>query len=203
MKRAPTFFGLMLESLPFFGVFEGLFGQFVLISFRSYGGILMCAFFIIEHKSRRVVHMGVTRSPTDSWVAQQLREATPYGQVPKYLICDNENKFGSCFARGATTSAREILKTPYHAPRASAHCERFMRSVRQACLNHSLIRHEKQLQRILQWYGAYFNRARAHQGIQQKVPQLGPSSRCSYHTESKVIAVPRLGGLHHDYQRVA
>ncbi len=44
------------------------------------------AFFVIELKSRKVIHVGVTRSPTDAWVAQQLREATPYGQVPKYLI---------------------------------------------------------------------------------------------------------------------
>jgi len=75
--------------------------------------------------SRRVIHVGVTRFPTDPWVAQQLREATPYGQAPKYLICDNDSKFGPSFARVATTSAIEILKTPYHAPRANAICERF------------------------------------------------------------------------------
>src|SRR5690242_8451987 len=62
------------------------------------------AFFIIEHKSRRVIHVGVTRSPSDPWVAQHLREATPYGQAPKYLICDHDSKFGPCFARVATTS---------------------------------------------------------------------------------------------------
>jgi putative transposase len=156
------------------------------------------AFFIIEHKSRRVIHMGVTRPPADPWVAQQLREATPYGQVPKYLMCDNDSKFGSCFARVATTSAIEILNTPYHAPGANAICERFMRSVRQECLNHLLILHEKQLQRVLHRYVAYFNRARPHQGLQQQVPQPGRLSRCSHHTEGKVIAVPILGGLHHD-----
>ena len=91
------------------------------------------AFFVIELKSRRVVHVGVTRSPANAWVAQQLREATPYGQAPKYLICDNDSKFGPCFARVATTSAIEILKTPYRAPRANAICERFMKSVRQEC----------------------------------------------------------------------
>src|SRR5258708_8668215 len=105
------------------------------------------AFVIIELKSRRVIHVGVTRSPNDAWVAQQLREATPYGQAPKYLICDNDSKFGPCFARVATTSAIEILKTPYRAPRANAICERFMRSVRQECLNHLLSLHEKHLQR--------------------------------------------------------
>jgi len=84
------------------------------------------AFFIIKLKSRKVIHVGVTRSPTDPWVAQHLREATPYGQAPKYLMCDNDSKFGPCFARVATTSGLEILKTPYHAPRANAICERFL-----------------------------------------------------------------------------
>ena len=93
------------------------------------------AFVIIELKSRRVIHAGVTRYPSDPWVAQQLREATPYGQAPKYLICDNDSKFGPCFARVATTSGIEILKTPNHAPRANAICERFLRSVRQDCLD--------------------------------------------------------------------
>jgi putative transposase len=63
------------------------------------------AFFINELKSRRVIHVNVTRSPTDPWVAQQLREATPYGQTPKYLIRDNDRKFGPNFARVATASS--------------------------------------------------------------------------------------------------
>src|SRR5262249_21159615 len=57
------------------------------------------AFFIVEHHSRRVIHVDVTRSPTDAWTAQQLREATAYGVGPKYLICDRDDKFGSGFAR--------------------------------------------------------------------------------------------------------
>src|SRR5207344_2288034 len=47
------------------------------------------------------------------WVAQQLREATPYGQFPKYLIRDNDKKFGPNFARVATTSGIQMLRTPY------------------------------------------------------------------------------------------
>jgi putative transposase len=106
------------------------------------------AFFIVELKSRKVIHVGVTRSPTDSWVAQQLREATPYGNAPTYLIRDNDSRFGPCFTRVATTSGIKLLKTPVHAPRANAICERFMRSVRQECLDHLLILQEKQLQRV-------------------------------------------------------
>ncbi|HEX6479098.1 MAG TPA: hypothetical protein VF043_09660 [Ktedonobacteraceae bacterium] len=102
------------------------------------------AFFLIELKSRRVIHVGVTRSPSDPWVAQQLREATPYGQAPTYLIRDNDSKLGSWFRRVAKTSGIKVLKTPYHAPRANAVCERFLRSVRQECLDHLLILQERQ-----------------------------------------------------------
>src|SRR5215469_13615483 len=58
------------------------------------------AFFTILLHSRKVIHVSVTRSPTDAWAAQQLREATPYGQGPKYLIRDRDTKFGPSFARG-------------------------------------------------------------------------------------------------------
>jgi putative transposase len=102
------------------------------------------AFFIIELHSRKVIHVGVTRSPTDAWTAQQLREATAFGVGPKYLIRDNDSKFGVTFSRVAKTSSIEILKTPYHAPRANAICERFLGSARRECLDHLLILHERQ-----------------------------------------------------------
>jgi transposase InsO family protein len=161
------------------------------------------AFFMIELKSRKVIQVGGTRSPTDAWVAQQLREATPYGQAPKYLIHDNDHKFGSCFARVATTSGVKLLTTPYHAPRANAICERFLRSVRQECLDHLLILQEKQLQRVLNAYVIYFNRARPHQGIGQQLPEQGRLVPSSQDTGIKVIALAVMGGLHHDYRWAA
>jgi hypothetical protein len=76
------------------------------------------AFFVIELRFRKVIHAGVTRSPSDAWTAKPLREATPYGHTTKYLMRDHGSKFGPCFARVAATSGIKILKTPYHAPRA-------------------------------------------------------------------------------------
>jgi transposase InsO family protein len=161
------------------------------------------AFFIVELKSRKVIHVGATRSPTDAWVAQQLREATPYGQAPKYLIRDNDSKFGPCFTRVAKTSNIKLLKTPVHAPRANAVCERFLRSVRQEYLDHLLILQEKQLERDLKAYVVYFNQARPHQGIQQQIPEPRGSAKSSHYAGDKVIALPVLGGLHHDYRWAA
>jgi putative transposase len=153
--------------------------------------------------SRKVIHVNVTRSPTDLWVAQQLREATPYGQIPKYLIRDNDKKFGPNFARVATTSGIQMLRTPYRTPQANAVCERFLGSVRRECLDHYLIFHEKQLQRLLNNYVLYFNQARPHQGLGQRIPGLPVLSASSPNQLGQVLSVPVLGGLHYDYRRAA
>ena len=159
------------------------------------------AFFIIELHSRKVIHVGVTRSPTDAWTAQQLREATAFGVGPKYLIRDNDGKFGVGFGRVAKTSHIEILRTPYQAPRANAICERFLGSVRRECLDHVLILHEKQLHRVLNAYVQYFNHARPHQGIRQQIPEQRAESVPPDHKSGKILSFPILGGLHHDYRR--
>ena len=107
------------------------------------------------------------------------------------------------FARVAKTSGIKILKTPYHAPRANATCERFLGSVRRECLDHLLILQEKQLQRALRAYVEYFNRARPHQGINQQIPEGYGEPVLPHHDDGKILALPVLGGLHHDYRRSA
>ena len=158
-------------------------------------------FFIIELGSRRVVHFSVTRSPRDAWVAQQLREATPFGEGPRFLIRDNDDKFGAQFAR--VTAGIKILKTPVRAPKANAICERFIGSVRRECLDHVLILHEHHLRRLVRDSVDYFNHARPHQGIGHiPVPKYTDGSG-EPGEHQPVMAVPVLGGLHHDYRRAA
>ena len=159
------------------------------------------AFFVIALDSRRIVHLGVTRHPTDAWVARQLREATPYDQHPRYLIRDNDGKFGATFARVAAASEITILRTPIRAPRANAVCERFLGSVRRECLDHLLILGECHLRRTLSEYVTYFNRMRPHQGLGQALPEALPTE--TKRREGPVRAVPVLGGLHHTYERAA
>ena len=96
-----------------------------------------------------------------------------------------------------------MLKTPYHAPRANAICERFLGSVRRECLDHLLILHEKQLHRVLHAYATYFNWARPHQGIQQQVPGGDGITIASDLRSDRILSIPVLGGLHHAYRRAA
>ena len=161
------------------------------------------AFVITELGSRRIVHVGVTRSPGDEWVAQQLREATPFGQAPKYLIRDNDAKYGQHFETVAVGSGIEVLRTPIRAPHANAVCERLLGSIRRECLDHLLVVSEGHLLRILKEYTEYFNRSRPHQGVGQRIPEPNESLGLALDTGRKVIAFPVLGGLHHAYRRVA
>jgi putative transposase len=57
--------------------------------------------------------------------------------------------------------------------------------------------------RILNAYVEYFNQARPHQGIQQQIPESSGSSRSTPHEGNRVVAIPILAGLHHDYRKVA
>jgi putative transposase len=169
------------------------------------------AFVIVELSTRKIIHIGVTRHPTDEWTAQQLREATPYDQRSKYLIRDNDAKFSTHFEQVATgasikvlkapfqaPNANKVLKAPFQAPNANAICERLMRSIRQECLNHFLILNEGHLSKILKKYIEYYNLHRPHQGIGQLTPV---KSGAKVETGGKIVAFPVLGGLHHYYEK--
>jgi putative transposase len=78
-------------------------------------------FVVMELKTRRIVHMGVTKYPTDEWTVQQLREATPWGRGPKYLIRDRDSNMPRTFrrsqlAQGSRNSRRPIER---HKPMGS------------------------------------------------------------------------------------
>jgi transposase InsO family protein len=127
-------------------------------------------FVVIELQTRRIVHAAVTRSPTDDWTAQQLREATPWGKGAEYLIRDRDSKYGPLFSSVAKSTGIKVLKTPVRAPKANAICERFIGSLRRECLDYMLTLHSRQLHHIVQEYVDYYNQSRPHQGIEQRVP---------------------------------
>jgi putative transposase len=125
-------------------------------------------------------------------------------RVRAYLIRDNGRKFGLGFARVAKTSYIEILKTPYHAPRANAICERASRAV---CVVNASITYSSSKRSSSTAYGSayvkYFNQARPHQGMSQQIPEQRAESVPPDHASGKILSFPILGGLHHDYRRSA
>ena len=124
----------------------------------------------------------------------------PFGERPKYLIRDNDAKFGIAFDNLAESSGIKVLKTPIAAPKANGLCERFFRSLRQECLDHFLILSERHLTRVLKEYGQYYNTLRPHQGIKQQIPVVPVQSLPQ---RGKIIRFPVLNGLHQVYKRTA
>jgi transposase InsO family protein len=160
------------------------------------------AFFIVDVNAKRVVHVAVTRAPTQALTAQQLRNATPFGQGPQFILRDRDDKYGAAFDRVANGAGARVARTAVRAPLMNAMCERFLGSVRRECLDHIVILSEKHLREVLDEYAhSYFNADRPHQGIGQRTPV--PSERVRASSAASVTATPVLGGLHHDYRAAA
>jgi putative transposase len=95
-----------------------------------------------------------------------------------------------------------VLRTPVAAPKANAMCERFIGSLRRECLDFLLILSERHLLQQVKQYVRYFNEARPHQGIDQRIPAPSlPLNRTPL--TGDIVGLPVLNGLHHDYQRRA
>jgi putative transposase len=158
------------------------------------------AFFVVHVGSRRVVHVGTTRCPTQRWTAQQLRNATMDGNAPRFILRDRDDKYGAEFDRVAQGVGARVIRTAVRAPNMNAIVERFLRSVRSELLDHLVILDDRQLANALREYVGYFNGARPHQGLGQCIPARPTASA---NQAGRVIAIPLLNGLHHDYRRAA
>ena len=149
-----------------------------------------------------MIHVGVTRGPSEKWTAQQLRNATPLGQGPQFIIRDRDDKFGADFDRAAKGAGIRVIRTAVKAPLMNSVCERYLGSVRREALDHVIILGERHMRRVLGEYAfRYHNASRPHQGLAQRIPVSTLRQSCS--DASKVVAIPVLGGLHHDYRVAA
>jgi putative transposase len=157
-------------------------------------------FFIIEHGSRQLVHMAVTGCPSDAWVAQQVRETTDFGFGPRFLICDNDDKYGLQFEWAVAGTHIELLHTPFGAPKSNAICGRFLGSVRRERVDYILIFSEDHARRVVREYIAFFNHGRLHQGIDQRIPEPPAITPPLEQARHRVIGLPVLHGLQHDYR---
>jgi transposase InsO family protein len=152
----------------------------------------------IQVATRKIVHVATTRCPSWSWVAQQLRNATPFGLAPRFLLRDRDRKYGPAFDALAKATGVHVIQTAFRAPDMNAICERFLGSLRWECLDHVIVLNDRHFDHVVREYVRFYNEARPHQGLRQRTPI--PVERPS---EGKIVSLPVLGGLHHDYRRAA
>jgi putative transposase len=127
--------------------------------------------FFIELGTRRIHLAGCTTNPEAIWVTQQARqlvwELKDDSRELAFLIHDNDTKFTSSFDKVFSSEGIDVVHTPFRAPMANAFAERWVRSVREECLDHILVLNENHLRNVLREYTNYYNYSRPHQGISQ------------------------------------
>ena len=178
-------------------------------------------FVVMEIASRRIVHANVTTSPTLPWVKQQSREATAWGNKPRFLIHDNDGIYGQYRSQhivekdGKKRTYRshldrwlaEVLDIrglhiPYGAPNATPHVERLVRTLREEALDHFIFLSVGHVRRVLSEFVRHYNGGRPSQAI-HGIPAPYPELQESPPQEGKLVALPVLGGLIHDYRLAA
>ena len=73
---------------------------------------LLFVLVLLAHERRRVVHVAVTDHPTAAWTAQQLREAFPWDEAPRYLLQDRDHAFNAWANTATAMDIHEILTAP-------------------------------------------------------------------------------------------
>jgi len=146
------------------------------------------------------VFANCTAHPDAAWVTQQMRnvtwELTELGQPIRFLIRDRDAKFSSAFDIVAAAAGAKILRTPYRTPRANAHLERLLGSVRREALDWLIILNERHLLAVLREYLVHYNHARPHRSLELRPPIPLPTSNAG-----SIIRRQRLHGLINEYSR--
>ena len=148
---------------------------------------------ILAHDRRRVVHVAVTAHLTTAWTAQQLREAFPGDQAPRYLLHDRDSAFAALGATAGGMGIRELRTAP-QSPWQNAYAERVIGSIRRECLDHVIVMTEAGLRRIVAQYLAYYHHSRTHLALNKDAPVSRPiterATRATTHPERALVADP-------------
>ena len=161
---------------------------------------VLYVFLVWAHERRRIVHFNVTAHPTAEWTVQQLREAFPFDQVPRYLLRDRDGIFGSDFRKDVKAMGiKEVLSAP-RSPWQRAYVERLIGTIRRECLDHVMVFNETSLYHHLKAFVTYYHNSRTHLSLAKDSPE---SRRVQPPELGPIAAIPQLGGLHHRYERRA
>ena len=135
---------------------------------------LLFVLVILAHERRRIVHVAVTAHPTAAWTAQQLREAFPWDEAPRYLLHDRDHAFDG-WADTAKAMGMDDLLTAPRSPWQNV--ERFIGAARRECLDHVIVWSATGLQWLMHRYTAYDERARTHLSLDKDAPIPRPIGR--------------------------
>ena len=162
------------------------------VSFQLLYGLV-----ILRHSRRKLLWLSATAHPNAEWIARQLTEACGWNEAPRYLIRDRDGAYGEIFIRRLEAMGIRDRPSSARSPWQNGHAERLIGSIRRDCLDHVVVFGERHLRHLLSSYQRYYNEVRTHLSLQKDAP-IPRAVRSA----GRVIPVPLLGGLHHQYVRV-
>jgi len=155
---------------------------------------------VLSHDRRRMLHFNATEHPTAVWTARQLLETCGLDESPQYLIRDRDAIYGEAVRRQARSLGIQEVPTSPQSPWQNPYAERVIGSIRRECLDHVIILGSVHLRRILSSYAAYYNRKRTHLSIAKDARE---GRVVQSPGEGVVRELKHVGGLHHEYVRIA
>ena len=96
---------------------------------------LFYVFVVMEHATRRILHINATAHPTAAWTLQQLRDAISAEHTYHFIIHDRDSIFSRDLDQRVRHFGLRVLKTPPQSPQANAICERVLGTLRRECLD--------------------------------------------------------------------
>ena len=149
----------------------------------------------LHHDRRRNLHFRVCESQDAVFLIHQLREAFPYDETPRWLLCDRDSRFSARVHGAVRAMGIEPKQTAYRSPWQNGAVECLIGSMKRELLDHVIIRDGPHLARLLRAYVAYYHDDRTHLALAKETP----SGRSIDSGQGRVVGTPRLGGLHHRY----
>src|SRR6516164_8629689 len=161
------------------------------ISFR-----LLCGFLILRHSRRKLLWLGVTARPSAHWIARQLTKAYGWQQAPQYTVRDRDRVYGDVVIQRLRAMGIRDRPISPRSPWQNGYAERLIGSIRRDCLDHVVVFGERHLRHLLNCYQKYYNEARTHLSLHKDAPIPR-----AVQSVGLPLAMPVLGGLHHQYFR--
>lgn len=165
------------------------------------GRLVRCmVLFAIDVATHKVEILGIRPQPNGPWmeqIARNIRGEGGFVAGKKYLIHDRDPLFTAKFESILKTAGVECVRLPPRSPNSNAHAERFVRSVKEECLDHLILFSEEQLRYVLSEYLQDYHHERIHQGINRVIEPQHEGS------QGEIICIPRLGEPLKSYHRKA
>jgi transposase InsO family protein len=155
--------------------------------------------FTIELCSRRVRMLGTTPAPDEAFMLQIVRNLKSEVDGPRIFLCDRDRKWNRAVRQLLEDGGFQVVQTPFRAPNANAYAERFVRSVKEECLNRIIPLGERYFRYALREFLLHYHRERNHQGVGNAL--IEPATHT--HGSGAVWRRKPLAGLLSYYHRAA